>query len=173
MAETRIRLVKAELELKAVIEEGRIRLLTAVAAQQKLLMDSSLRMSDRDRLFLRDKANDILYTDLVGGRPAGEGQQQQAEAPPRKTLEITAVAREMGYHLDVKEAGLIGRKMAQKFRAAFPGKEIPKTERFVDGAVRAVNWYEDVPAQRAMMEEAVREFVEEAHKRPAQSRRLE
>eukprot|EP00899_Mesostigma_viride_P000169 jgi/Mesvir1/10152/Mv02012-RA.1 len=140
MAETRIRLVKAELELKAVIEEGRIRLLTAVAAQQKLLMDSSLRMSDRDRLFLRDKANDIL---------------------------------EMGYHLDVKEAGLIGRKMAQKFRAAFPGKEIPKTERFVDGAVRAVNWYEDVPAQRAMMEEAVREFVEEAHKRPAQSRRLE
>eukprot|EP00899_Mesostigma_viride_P011260 jgi/Mesvir1/20134/Mv13373-RA.1 len=163
-------LEKVILAHKAMIEEGRIRLLNAVSAQQKLVAANGFLFSDRDRLFLRDKANDILYTDLVGGKPASEGGVQQVEGPPRKTLEITTVAREMGYHLDVKEAGQIGRKMAQKFRAAFPGKDIPKTERFVDGAVRSVKWYEDVPAQRELMEKSVQEFVDETDKRPIKRR---
>eukprot|EP00899_Mesostigma_viride_P027061 jgi/Mesvir1/753/Mv17354-RA.1 len=121
-------LEKVILAHKAMMEEGRIRLLNAVSAQQKLVAANGFLFSDRDRLFLRDKANDILYTDLIG------------------------------------------RKMAQKFRAAFPGKDIPKTERFVDGAVRSVNWYEDVPAQRELMEKSVQEFVDETHKRPIKRR---
>eukprot|EP00899_Mesostigma_viride_P005164 jgi/Mesvir1/14649/Mv05319-RA.1 len=152
---------------KAMIEEFRIRLLTALTAQHKIVSENPLFPSGRDRLFLEDKINDVLYTDLVSGRGASGG-----DAPPRKTLEITAVARELGYNADLKACGVIGRAMAKMFREAFPGKEIPKTSRFIDGAVRSVNWYEDVPEVRALMEKAVTEFAAESGLRPVQQRRL-
>eukprot|EP00899_Mesostigma_viride_P017954 jgi/Mesvir1/2615/Mv05574-RA.1 len=165
--ETDLRIRKAKLESIAVTEEYRVRLLTALAAQQKLLMDVSLNMNDRDKLFLKDKANDILYTDLVGGSSAAEG-----GAPPRKSLDISTVARELGYRANLNEANMIGRAMAQRFRSSFPGKEIPKTERFVDGAVRFVNWYEDEPVQRQMMEEVVEEVMQREGKRPVKTRKM-
>eukprot|EP00899_Mesostigma_viride_P018591 jgi/Mesvir1/26733/Mv20509-RA.1 len=165
--ETDLRIRKAKLESIALTEEYRVRMLAAVTAQQKLLEDASLRMSDRDKLFLKDKANDILYTDLVGGKSAIEG-----GSPSRKSLDISTVARDLGYKVDLKDAGTIGRAMAQRFRGTFPGKEIPKTERFVDGAVRFVNWYEDEPIQRKMMEDVIEEVMEREGKRPVKSRRM-
>eukprot|EP00899_Mesostigma_viride_P018472 jgi/Mesvir1/26626/Mv22262-RA.1 len=124
--------------------------------------NGTLRLNDRDRLFLQDKVNDALYSGMDAPRE---------EAPPRKALDITTVAREMGYAVHCKEAALVGRSMAARFRERFPDVPIPKAEKFVDGAVRMVNCYWDTPEVRALMEGCIREFVEEAGKRPVQTRR--
>eukprot|EP00899_Mesostigma_viride_P014561 jgi/Mesvir1/23105/Mv17222-RA.1 len=124
--------------------------------------NGTLRLNDRDRLFLQDKVNDALYSGMDAPRE---------DAPPRKSLDITTVAREMGYAVHCKEAALVGRSMAARFRERFPDVPIPKAEKFVDGAVRMVNCYWDTPEVRALMEGCIREFVEEAGKRPVQTRR--
>eukprot|EP00899_Mesostigma_viride_P005621 jgi/Mesvir1/1505/Mv14488-RA.1 len=173
MAELTLRLEKAQADRKCIEANVRLRMCDyrreAVekleALKEAVEKCKVVRMGDRERLFLQDKVNDILFTDIVSGG-SGDG------TPSLRQLDISTVARELGYRVEANDAGEIGKRMAKKFRSAFAGKEIPKAERFVRGAVRLVNCYDDVPDVRKMMEESVVEWARETDARPIQQRRL-
>eukprot|EP00899_Mesostigma_viride_P010906 jgi/Mesvir1/19817/Mv13107-RA.1 len=165
-----LRLCEQEFQAKALANEARIR--EAMESYGKIL-----HISDRDRLFMQDRVvacrsitflftrgvNDLLYIKL---------DDRGGSAAPRKTLEISAVAREMGYNVKSDDLVKIGKVMASKWRKRFPGQAIPTYEKNVNGLVRLVKWYEDVPENREMMEESIREVMGESSSRPMKQRRL-
>eukprot|EP00899_Mesostigma_viride_P007318 jgi/Mesvir1/16588/Mv10123-RA.1 len=55
----------AQLAREGVVEEARIRFLTALAAQIKVIADNDLPMSDHAHSLLQDKVYDLLYADLL------------------------------------------------------------------------------------------------------------
>eukprot|EP00899_Mesostigma_viride_P001270 jgi/Mesvir1/11143/Mv04585-RA.1 len=155
---------KTEMDLRLHEADYRLKALDKLAALQEAVeRHRILRISDRDRLFLQDKVNDILHTNV---------EMRDESGVPRKTLEISTVAREMGYRVNSDDLAKIGKVMAAKWRARFPGKAIPTYEKNVNGTVRHVNWYEDVPVNREMMEESIREVMGEPSSRPEKQRRL-
>eukprot|EP00899_Mesostigma_viride_P000387 jgi/Mesvir1/10349/Mv10550-RA.1 len=125
--------------------------------------DGVLKFTDKDRFFLKEKKLNILY---------GALDTRDDGCRLKKTLEISTVAAELGYRLNSDEACAVGKKMAKAFRDRFPGAEIPKEEKIVNGVVRLVNSYDDAPATRDLMERAVEEVASERGLHRVQIRRI-
>lgn len=102
-------------------------------------------LDDRDKLMVKDIARTRLTQRLL---PQGSAGPQALSAPPGFFLSDRV--RTLGYQLTRgQEASLmskgLAREVAKEYRDRH-GEKAPQSQKFVDGAVRPVNWYQEADA---------------------------
>lgn len=107
-------------------------------------------VDERTKLQAEDHIKNLLFNKITQGQPdAEEGQFTAA-------LNVSVLAKELGFTCNDKQLIQIGRAMAAKYRSIY-GEDPPKHKQFVNGNFVPVNSY--MERDRSVMEQVIRECM--------------